>query len=90
MTATEDTVPGVDSIQAALQMVVQTETSEINQVFSAALAATDSAFVKRLRPFQQAMEAHLTYIVKRLPKLSPNMSSACRELRTRFPVVRKD
>jgi len=35
------------------------------------------------------MEAHMAYLVERLPELSPNMLLACRELRARFPMVRK-
>jgi hypothetical protein len=77
----------IDSVEAALQLVVEIESAEINQVFRAALAATDSAFVKKLRPFKEAMEAHMTYIVGRLPELSPNMTLACRELRAKFPGV---
>ncbi len=69
-------------------LVVQIESSEINEVFNAALAATDSAFVKKLRPFRKAMEAHMSYIVERLPELSPQLLLACRELRARFPKVR--
>ena len=46
----------IDSVEAALQLVVEIESAEINQVFRTALAATDSAFVKKLRPFKEAME----------------------------------
>jgi len=88
MDATEAAIYQIDSVDAALQVVVQIESSEINQVFYAALAATDSAFVQKLRPFQEAMEAHMTYLVERLPELSPNMLLACRELRAKFPGVR--
>jgi hypothetical protein len=63
--------------------------SEINQVIHAALAATDSAFVKKLRLFREAMEAHMTYLAERLPELSPSMLLACRELRAKFPGVRR-
>jgi len=35
------------------------------------------------------MEAHMAYIVERLPQLSPQLMLACRELRARFPMVRK-
>ena len=69
-------------------MVVQVESSEINQVFYAALAATDSAFVKRLRPFQEAMQAHMAYLGERLPELSPKMLPACREMWAKFPGMR--
>ncbi len=89
MDAAEAAVAEIDSLDAALQIVVQIESSEINQVFPAALAATDAAFVKRLKPFRQAMDAHMAYIVERLPELSPKMMLACRELRARFPRVRR-
>jgi len=89
MDATEATVSGIHSVEAALQLVVQLESAEINQVFYAALGASDSAFVKKLRPFQKTMEAHMAYLVERLPELSPNMLLACRELRAKFPGVRR-
>ncbi len=79
----------IDSIEAALQLVIQIESSEINDVFSAALAATDAAFVKHLKPFREAMEAHMAYIADRLPELCPQLMFACRELRAKFPRVQK-
>jgi hypothetical protein len=88
MADTEAAIYRIDSVDAALQLVVQIESSEINEVFPAAVAATDAAFVKRLRPFQEAMEAHLSYLVERLPELSPKLMLATRELRARFPQVR--
>jgi hypothetical protein len=87
MADTEAAVSTIDSVDAALRLVVQIEFSEINQVFDAALAATDAAFVKRLRPFQQAMEAHMSYLVERLPELSPRLLLTTRELRAKFPGV---
>jgi hypothetical protein len=89
MDAAEATVAQIDSVEAALQFVVQLESAEINQVFYAALAATDSAFVKKLRPFQQAMDAHMAYLAERLPELSPNMLPACRDLRAKFRGLRR-
>jgi rubrerythrin len=88
MDATEAAVAEIDSIDAALQLVIQIESSEINQVFRAALAATDAAFVKKLKPFRKAMEAHMTHLVERIPELSPRLMLATRELRARFPGVR--
>jgi hypothetical protein len=90
MADTEAAIYRIDSVDAALQLVVQIESSEINEVFPAAVAATDAAFVKRLRPFQEAMEAHLSYLVERLPELSPKLMLATRELRARFPQVRSE
>jgi hypothetical protein len=80
----EAAVYEIDSVDAALRLVVQIESSEINEVFPAALAATDAVFVQKLRPFQKTMEAHMTYIMERLPELSPQLTLACRELRVRF------
>ena len=88
MDATEAAVYTIDSVDATLRLVVQIESSEINEVFHAALVATDAAFVKRLKPFQEAMEAHMSYLAERLPELSPQMILAARELRVRFPRVK--
>ncbi len=89
MAAAEAAAFGIDSVDAALRLVIQIESAEINQVFNAAVAATDATFVKKLRPFREAMEAHMAYLVERLPELSPRLMSATRELRARFPVVRR-
>jgi hypothetical protein len=85
MDAAEESLRHIDSIDAALQLVVQLESSQINPVFSAALMATNAAFIKKLRPFRRAVEDHLSYVVERLPQLSPNLLQATRELRARFP-----
>ena len=76
MEAAEAAVYEISSVEAALQLVVQIESSEINQVFDAALAATDAAFVKKLKPFREAMEAHMSYLMERLPQLSPHIDAA--------------
>jgi len=89
MDAAETGVYSIDSVEAALQLVIQIESSEINEVFHAALAATDTAFVKRLRPFRKTMENHMSFIVERLPELSPQLVLACRELRVKYPSVRR-
>ena len=83
----EKAVCEIDSIDAALRLVIQIESSEINQVFDAALAATDAAFVKKLRPLKGHGIPHdLPH--ERLPELSPNLMRECREMRARFPHVR--
>jgi hypothetical protein len=88
MDAAEAAVYEINSVDAALRLVVQIESSEINEVFDSALAATDAAFVKRLKPFREAMEAHMSYIVERISQLSPRLMLTTRELRARFPGVR--
>ena len=88
MDAAEAAVYEINSVDAALRLVIQIESSEINEVFPAALAATEAAFVQRLKPFREAMEAHMSYLMERLPQLSPHMILATRELRAKFPRVR--
>jgi hypothetical protein len=88
MNAAETGVYAIDSVDAALRLVIEIESSEVNQVFYAALAATDAAFVKRLKPFREAMEAHMAYIVERIPELSPRLTVNVRELRARHRRVR--
>ena len=73
MDAAEAAVRKIDSIDEALRLVVQIESSEINAVFRAVVAATDVAFVKKLRPFRRIMEAHMSYIIERMPQLSPQL-----------------
>ena len=52
MDAAEAAVREIDSIDAALQLVIQVESSEINAVFKAALGH-GCGLVKKLRPFQE-------------------------------------
>jgi hypothetical protein len=87
MDAAEADLREVDSVDAALRLVVQIETSQINTLFTAALLATDAAFIKRLKPFRRAVEAHIAYVVERIPQLSPQLMVITRELRARFPQV---
>jgi hypothetical protein len=90
MALAEAAVSEIDSIDAALQLVIQIESSKITQVFNIAFAATDAAFIKRLKPFRKAMEAHMSYIVERLPELSPNLILPTRGLRAVLPKVRSE
>jgi hypothetical protein len=86
--AAEAAVPQIDSIDAALQLMLRLESSEIDEVCSAAIASADVAFVKRLKPFRQAMEAHIAYIAERLPRLSPQLTFECRKLHAKLPRAR--
>ena len=87
METAEATLPKINSLDAALRLVVQIECSEINRVFDAALAATDATFVKKLKPFREATEIHLSYLAERLPGQFARMIRNVRELRVRFPTM---
>jgi hypothetical protein len=90
MDAAEAAVSEIQCATDALLLAIHIEASEVNEVFHAALAATDAAFVKRLRPFREAMEAHMSYLVERIPELAPELLLATRELRARYPRVRTE
>ena len=88
MEAAEAAVYKIDSVDAALQLVIQIESSEVNPVFQAVMAASNAAFVKKLKPFREAMDAHMSYIAERLPQLSPGLAPACQELRAKYPAAK--
>jgi hypothetical protein len=73
MSEAEDMLPTVGSVEDAMRLLVQIELSEVNQVFLGAMKASNAAFVKKLRPFEKAVEAHLFYIGEQLPKLAPSL-----------------
>ncbi len=85
MNAADRALGEVDSVEDALRLVLQIESSEINPVFRAAIAAGNAAFVRRLRPFREVTDAHLSYIAERIPQLEPKLTAAARELRAKFP-----
>ena len=71
MRAAENSLSTIDNAEDALRLVIQIESSEVNDVFPEAMAASNSAFVKKLRPFQEAVETHLSYITSQLAVLAP-------------------
>jgi hypothetical protein len=62
MDAFAASVPEVRTIDAAFQLVLRIESSEINDIFRTAVAAMPADSVKKLKPFRNATEDHLTYI----------------------------
>ena len=85
MLEAESAAAAIESLEDALQLVVQLESSEINLVFRGALAASNSPFAHRLAPFRTAVETHLNYIVTQITNLAPHLTMISRELRARFP-----
>jgi hypothetical protein len=64
---------GIRDPESAMGLVVQFESSEVNQVFLELIAASNSEFVKKLRPFQYAVEMHLSHIAARMSELAPQL-----------------
>jgi rubrerythrin len=73
MTEAEALVSEVADVDDAMRLVVRIEMSEINHIFLAAMSASDSAFVRKLLPFQKAVDSHIAYISEQLPRLAPNL-----------------
>jgi len=81
MNDAELSLADLDSVRSALQLVIQIEGSEVNQLFEAVISATDSRFVRYLRPFETTVAAHLSYLSNRIPQLEPDLADACTDLR---------
>jgi rubrerythrin len=72
----ESGMASIGELDGVFPLVLDIETSEINAVFQAVLTASESAFVRRLKPFREAIETHVSYIVSRLSELAPALMSA--------------
>lgn len=77
-------VDEIDSVRDALEHVIAIESSEINDVFNGVIAASDSAFVKRLSAFQHAETRHLRFICRAVEQLDPDLVTATRPLSRRI------
>jgi hypothetical protein len=81
----ERSLADVKCVEDGLLLVLEIEGSEVNQLFEAVIGATDSGFVRYLRPFQSTVAKHLEYICARIPQLEPGLAGQCDELRTDHP-----
>jgi rubrerythrin len=70
----------IERLADALRLVIRIETSEINHLFGAVVAATDSGFVRTLKPFQAAASEHISQITGQIAVLEPELASECRAL----------
>jgi hypothetical protein len=81
--AIESSLRETSSLDDALRLVIQIESSEINDAFFALTLATDGNHIRDLRPFREAMDLHIAHICQHIPELSPHLTAACRQLRAR-------
>ena len=81
MSEVESSLDKLENMADGLRLVIQIETSEINQVFRSVVAATGAEFVRKLRPFQAAATEHISFICEEIPKWEPDLAEQCRELR---------
>jgi hypothetical protein len=84
MQVIEDSLTRTGSSEDALRLVIQIGSSEINQLFLGIVTTADSAFIRKVRAFRDAVEFHIAYVCQRLPELAPELTTACRELHTKF------
>jgi rubrerythrin len=81
MQSAERAADDAADLRDALRLVIRIESSEINTVFRGIVTATESDFVKRLQAFQTAGANHVNFIRREIPKLDPQLSEACRQMR---------
>lgn len=81
MAALRRNVELVASRTEALRLVLDIESSEINDVFAAIVEASQSGFVLAARAFRWAEEEHVDLICTKIPALAPELAEACRALR---------
>ena len=74
MSDAENLLPTIDNLDDAMRLVIAIELSEVNRVFLAAMTASNSAFVKKLRPFGNAVETHINYITAQIAVLTPHLA----------------
>ena len=75
---------GMDSLEDALWLVIQIESSEVNDMFLGLVSAIEWNYVRDLRPFREAMDLHITHICQHIPELAPDLMEACQQLRAKF------
>jgi len=80
----ESSLESLGSVTDALRLVIQIEGSEVNRVFESVVSASGSVFVRKVLAFQNVAEDHIAYICDEIPKLEPELTEECRELRDRF------
>ncbi|HSG80906.1 MAG TPA: ferritin family protein [Gemmatimonadota bacterium] len=81
MDAAEASAQDLDDLSEVLRLVIEMESSEINQVFDSVVAATDSDFVRRLSAFHAAGAEHIDYIMEKIQGFRPELGGECAELR---------
>jgi hypothetical protein len=74
MSEAEKSVSALDTLDDALRLTIQLELSEVNRIFLAAMSASNSDFIKKLRPFQDAVETHINYITDEIMRLAPHLA----------------
>ncbi len=77
MEAATTSLESIDDLHGALHLVIQIESSEINSVFQAIVASSQSNFVTTLHAFHTAGTSHLSYIRREIARIEPKIAEQC-------------
>ena len=64
----------------AFWLTIEIESSEINRLFQAIVAATGSDFVRKFAQFRSTVREHLSYIQRTITTLEPSFRPACERM----------
>ena len=80
MSEAEAWIDSLGTLADALRLVIQVESSEINQVYLAVVEASESEFVRKLDAFLKAGREHIDYICRQIPEFEPDFAEVCQTL----------
>ena len=81
----EEAEAGLDadaSLADALRLVIAAESSQINELFSDVVQATDPRLASKFMAFGNAVKSHLRYLGERIPVLEPSLAESAELLRS--------
>ena len=82
MADAEASLDDIHALRPALRLVIDIESSEINEVFSSIVAASESEFVRRLTVFGETEKRHLAFICRAIAELDPELTEPARSSRS--------
>jgi rubrerythrin len=77
MEAAMTSLDSIEDLRGALRLVIEIESSEINSVFQAIVASSESTFVRTLEAFHTAGASHLAYIRCEIARIEPRLAEQC-------------
>jgi rubrerythrin len=80
MRVAEVKLRAVRILEDALWLTIEIESSEINRLFHAIVAATDSEFVRAFEVFRSSVREHLRYIHGSIAAFEPSLRPACERM----------
>jgi rubrerythrin len=86
MDEAETIARGTSDLTDALRLVLEIESSEVNRLFRGIVEASRCAFVKHLRPFNEAVVEHIDGIRRDVAALEPDLEEDCRSLDAALPL----